>query len=265
MRADAAALRALWAADTPAFGAWSTLADPVVAELLAAGPADYVCVDTQHGHVTGADLARTLQAFRAGGRAPVVRVAWNEPAAIFRALDAGASGVVVPMVDDGDAARAAVRAVRYPPAGERSWGPMWGDSRPVPAPADQDREALCVVMVETAAAVDHLDEILATAGVDAVYIGPNDLALSCGLGRATYRDCADVRALLDGIVATCRRRGVPVGLHCSDAVMAGHWAAEGVRMLTAVTETAALRRAVADELEGAAAHYRGAVPRTTGR
>lgn len=265
MRSDAARLRARWQADEPAFGVWSSLADPVVAEVLAAGDADYVCVDTQHGHVGAGELARTLQAFRAGGRSPLVRVPWNEPAALFRALDAGASGVVVPMVDDADAARAAVEAVRYPPTGRRSWGPMWGDSRPVPTPAEQDAEALCLVMVETAAAVDQLSQILATPGIDAVYIGPNDLALSCGLGRATYRDSADVLDLLCHVVATCREHGVPVGLHCSDAQMAGDWAARGAAMLTTVTDTSALRRAVADDLATAASHYRGAVPRTTTR
>jgi 4-hydroxy-2-oxoheptanedioate aldolase len=248
VRSDATRLRTLWAAGRPAFGAWSILADPVVAEILAAGEADYVCLDTQHGHVTEVDLSTVLQAYRAGGRAPIVRANWNQPSAIFRVLDTGASGVVVPMVDDADAARAAARATRYPPVGERSWGPMWGDCRPVAPPAEQDRDAMCIVMIETAAGYANIDQIVATPGVDAIYVGPNDLALSCGLGRSTYRDSSEIADLLRSILKTCRDRDLAVGLHCSDAAMATDWASEGFMMLTAVADTKAVRSGIANDL-----------------
>ena len=102
-------LREAWAQGRPAVGVWSMLADPVVAELLGACDADYVVVDLQHGAATWADLPSLCQAMRAGGRAPLVRVPWNEPVHVMRALDCGAAGVVVPMVDSADDALRAAR------------------------------------------------------------------------------------------------------------------------------------------------------------
>jgi len=237
-------LRDRWSADVPAFGLWSTLADPVVAELLAASPFDYVCVDLQHGLATWGDLPAMATAMRAAGRAPVVRVPWNEPAPIMRALDVGAVAVIVPMVNSADDARRAVSACRYPPAGTRSWGPMWAASRPVPEPAGQDAQALCLVMIETAAAVADLDAILRVPGLDGVYIGPNDLALSCGHGRATYRDDEAVERLLDHVVTTVRSAGLVAGLHCSDPAMAAEWAGRGARLLTTAHDATLLAEAV---------------------
>ncbi|MCL3859754.1 aldolase/citrate lyase family protein [Actinotalea sp. K2] len=246
--ASAAHLRDLWARDLPAFGLWSVLADPAVAEVLAASPFDYVCLDLQHGVATFSELPDLLRSMRGAGLAPVVRVPWNEPAGVMRALDTGAAAVLVPMVNSADDARRAAAACRFPPVGERSWGPMWGDSRPDGAlpPAQQDAAVLCLVMVETQAGVDALEEIVRVPGVDGVYIGPNDLALGCGHGRATYRDSAEVDALIEHVVTTCRAAGVVAGLHCSDPEMALHWAGRGVRLLTAAQDTTLLRVAAAD-------------------
>src|SRR5919112_912994 len=195
-------LRDLWAQDRPAYGVWSMLADPAVGELVAATEFDYVCVDLQHGFATFSELPTLLQAMRAADRAPLVRVPWKDPASVMRAIDSGAAGVVVPMVDSAEDARLAASACRFPPTGSRSWGPMWGDTRGDGAlpPEEQDEAVLCIVIVETRAGLDAIDEIVAVPGVDAVYIGPNDLALSCGHGRGTYRDSAEVDALLKGVV-----------------------------------------------------------------
>jgi 4-hydroxy-2-oxoheptanedioate aldolase len=227
-------LRELWALGRPAFGVWSTLPDPTVAELIAAGPFDYLCVDLQHGEATFTELPRMLTAMRAAGRAPLIRVPWNDPVAIMRALDTGAAGVVVPMVDDAAQAAAAAAACRFPPTGTRSWGPMWGYVRPDGAlpPAEQDAAVLCLVMVETAGAIEALDELVAVPGVDGFYIGPNDLALACGYGRGTYRDTPAVDELIQRVVDAGRAAGLAVGLHCSDTAMARDWAARGATMLT---------------------------------
>ena len=242
---SSAHLRELWAADRPAFGIWSCFADPAVAELVAGTPFDYVCIDLQHGLATFSELPGMLQAMRSAGRAPVVRVPWNDPAAVMRALDTGAAGVVVPMVNSAQDARRAAAACRFPPTGERSWGPMWGDVRPDGAllPQEQDDAVICIVMIETRAGLDALDEIVAVPGVDGVYIGPNDLALSCGYGRATYRDSVEVDSLIQRVVDACAQAGIVAGLHCSDREMATHWSARGVRMLTAATDTTLLRTA----------------------
>jgi 4-hydroxy-2-oxoheptanedioate aldolase len=240
-------LRDLWRQDRPAFGLWSSLADGPTAELLAATAFDYVCVDLQHGLATFSTLPSMVQAMRGAGRAPVVRVPWNEPAGIMRALDIGASAVVVPLVNSADDARQAAAACRFPPDGDRSWGPMWSDVRSggVLSPAEQNAAVLCLVMVETQAGVDALDEIVRVPGVDGVYIGPSDLALGCGYGRATYRESSEIERLFQHIADTCRAAGTVCGLHCSDTEMATHWAGRGMRMLTAGHDVHLLRMAAA--------------------
>ena len=239
-------LRSLWAQDLPAFGLWSVLGDPVVAELVAATDVDFAVVDLQHGFAASGVLPTLLQAMRAGGMAPLVRVSWNEPAPIMRAVDSGAAGVIVPMVNSAPEARAAVDACRFPPRGSRSWGPMWGGVRAdgAPAPEVADAALLCFVMVETQAGIDALEEIVAVPGLDGVFVGPNDLALSCGHARATYRDSEAVARLLDRVIAACTVGGVIPGLFCSDAEMALHWAGRGARLLSATTDTGLLRQGV---------------------
>jgi 4-hydroxy-2-oxoheptanedioate aldolase len=124
---------------------------------------------------------------------------------------------------------------------------MFGDTRPDGAlpPAEQDASVLCLVMIETLAGVEALEEIVRVPGVDGVYIGPNDLALGCGFGRATYRDSEEVDALIQRIIDACRGAGIVAGLHCSDPEMAVHWAGRGARLLTAGQDTSLMRVAVA--------------------
>lgn len=242
-------LRALRAGGDPAFGIWSTVPDTSIAEMLVGGPFDYLCVDLQHGAVTFSELPVMLQAMRAAGRAPLVRVPWNEPSVIMRAVDTGACGVVVPMVSSAEEARSAASACRFPPTGTRSWGPMWGYVRPDGAlpPEEQDAAVLCMIMIETAGGVEALDEIVRVPGVDGVYIGPNDLALACGYGRGTYRDTPEMDRLIQRITDTCREAGLAVALHCTDTAMARDWAARDVAMLTVGHDAGLLQAAVARE------------------
>lgn len=235
--------------DTPAFGVWSTLPDPVTAELLGRSGYDYVCVDLQHGLTGPGTVVPVLQGLRHAPAATLVRVADHRPDGLMRALDLGADGVVVPMVDSPEQAAAAVAACTYPPAGFRSWGPMWGDvdgSAPTPEQADARRQV--IVMVETAAGFAAVHEIAAVPGVAAVYVGPNDLALTLGLGRATYADSADVHRALDTVVAATESAGIAMGLHCSSGAMAAYWRERGVRMLTVATDSTLLRSASASVL-----------------
>jgi 4-hydroxy-2-oxoheptanedioate aldolase len=236
-----------------AYGIWSTIPDMSVAELIAGLPYDYVVVDLQHGVTTFADLPVMAQSMRAAGNAPLVRVPWKDPAYIMRAIDSGACGVVVPMVSSADEAKAAVSACRFPPVGVRSWGPMWGYVRSDGAlpPAEQDAGVVCIVMIETAEAIENLEAILATDGLDGIYIGPNDLALACGFGRSTYRDEPEVAALIQKIVDACRAAGVPVGLHCSDPEMGRDWIARGVSMVTIAQDTGLLADGALDALRRA--------------
>jgi len=226
-------------------GVWNVLDDPGVVEL-AAHSADYVCVDLQHGQGSEARIMPARTVTERHGATLVVRVAWNEPHLIMRALDLGAQMVIVPMVSNAADARRAAASTSYPGAGTRSWGPIWADpTGTVPTLEETDAAAGCVVMIETLEGVQHLEEILGVPGVDGVYIGPNDLALSCGFGRATYRDSDAVDALIQNVVETVTASGRFVGLHCSDARMAIEWADRGVTMMTIGTDTAIMADGVA--------------------
>lgn len=227
-----------------ALGVWSTLPDPVTAELLGRAGYDYVCVDLQHGLTGPGTVVPVLQALRHTPATVLVRVADHRPDGLMRALDLGADGVVVPMVDSPDQAAAAVAACTYPPSGFRSWGPMWGDvDGSAPGPDEADAARRVIVMVETAAGFDAVREIAAVPGVSAVYVGPNDLALTLGLGRETYATSPAVHRALDTVLAATDDAGIAMGLHCSSGEMASYWRERGVGMLTVATDSTLLRTA----------------------
>ena len=117
-------LRAKWEAGEPAFGLWAGIPSSITAELAGLAGYDYVCVDLQHGLNTEATLVSMFQAAQAGGAVPLARLAWNEPWLIMRALDLGAAGVILPLIDNAAEAARAVEACRYPPHGKRSYGPV---------------------------------------------------------------------------------------------------------------------------------------------
>jgi 4-hydroxy-2-oxoheptanedioate aldolase len=225
-------LRELWAGDRVALGAWVMLREPLIALAASNAGYDYVCLDLQHGAIGHDDLLGMLQVMPIVGATPLVRVPWNEPWLIGRALDAGALGVIVPMVNTAAEAARAATACRYAPRGSRSIGPIAASAR---YGADYatwaDERVLCIVMIETAEAVANLDEILAVPGIDAVYVGPSDLSLTLGLPPAA--DHTDPRFVdaLSTIVAACRRHGVVPGVHASSSLAAGREAA-GFRMIT---------------------------------
>jgi 4-hydroxy-2-oxoheptanedioate aldolase len=225
-------LRARWKAGEATLGAWCTIPSSWTAEVAARSGHDWVCVDTQHGLI-GYDVMLTmLQAISAGGVASFVRVPWNEPGAIMKALDAGAGGVIVPMINSVAEATAAVAAMRYPPDGIRSMGPV--RARDV----DPDwRDPICVVMIETVQAVAQAREILSVPGVDAVFVGPNDLAVSAGLESSYEGRHPEHRRLIEAIVAAARAAGVAAGIMCGTAEVARQWHDAGYVMLGLQSDT----------------------------
>lgn len=230
-------VRERWAAGEPVHGLWSLLPGPVVAELLAGTGADYVVVDLQHGAATEADLPGVAAAVRAAGALPLVRSRTPGFADVGRPLDLGACGVVVPTVRDAQHAREVVAATRHAPAGQRSIGRLSGG-------AD---EPLVVLMVETASALEDLDAVLAVPGLDGIYVGPGDLALSLGLDGPAH--AAELRGVLSSIVARARAARVPVGVHAYDGEQAASYAAEGATMVTVAVDTVSLRAGVSHHLD----------------
>ncbi len=194
-------LRQRWAARDATHGLWSLLPGAVTAEVLARTGADYVVIDLQHGAVTEADLPGIAAAVRAAGSVPFVRTRSASFPDVGRPLDLGAHGVIVPNIRDAEHAREVVASARYAPDGGRSIGRLSGGS-------DQP---LVVLMVETATALDDLDDLLAVDGLDGIYVGPGDLALSLGLTGDAHAD--ELRAVLSSIIARAVAAGVPVGVH----------------------------------------------------
>ncbi|WP_234731408.1 HpcH/HpaI aldolase family protein [Acidocella facilis] len=194
-----------WANREPVLNGWLSIANPFTAEIMAAQGYDSVTIDLQHGLIGYEMATAMLQAMRASGVTPLVRVPWLDPAAIMKALDAGAYGIICPMINNRAEAERLVSYVRYPPLGVRSFGPTRANFA---AGADYgthaDKEIICLAMIETAEAMANIEEILATPGLDGVYIGPADLTMGItgrkyrtGFDREEPEMIAAIRTILD--------------------------------------------------------------------
>jgi len=196
-------------------GSWLASGSPLIAEIMAHVGFDWLVVDTEHGAI-GIETAQSmLQAISTTETVPLVRVAWNDVALIKRALDIGAYGVVVPMVSTREEALNAVRFSKYPPEGVRGIG---GVRRLLYGGPDYlshaNEEILVIVQIETAEAVENAEEILSVEGIDAFFIGPNDLSASLGLvPRLDNRDPEFVE-VVRRVLAAGKRHGVAGGIHC---------------------------------------------------
>ena len=221
-----------WRDGATALGAWMFLREPLLAEVAGEAGYDYVCIDMQHGLASYSDVTVMLLGLGRSPSAPIVRVPWNEPGIIGRVLDAGALGVIIPMINSAEEAARAVAACRYAPVGARSFGPlsaMIRHGRQYLGTANN--EVACIPMIETVQAVEGIDEILAVPGIDAVYVGPSDLSLTMGLPPLADHDDARFQAALATIVDACNRHGVIPGIHASPA-LAHVRAEQGFRMIT---------------------------------
>src|SRR4029434_1106770 len=167
------------------------------------------------------DVAPMLQAISQTDTTPVVRVAWNEPAAIMKALDLGAYGIIVPLVNTPEEAAKAVAACRYPPVGIRSSGPVravhYGGADYV---AKANDEIIVMCMIETKEGLDTLDAICATPGLDAIYIGPSDLAFAIGMNPRPDNPDPVHMATCDKIRDTAHKHGKKACMHCASGTFA---------------------------------------------
>ena len=244
-----------WASRTEVLGTWLSLPDSHAAEVVARVDFDYVCVDMQHGVADYQIAAAMLQAINlTGNGTPICRVPWNEPGIIGRMLDAGARGVIIPMVNSVEEAKRAVAATKYPPAGERSYGPTIIGARARNAGEDYYPTAnetnACIPMIETRQAVENLDDILAVDGVDAIYVGPADLSLSYGYGPVYSDDNDEYRKVLEHIVDRCNQAGKIAGIHSTTA-LASNRREKGFLMQTVSGDLVAMSKASYQDLKNA--------------
>jgi 4-hydroxy-2-oxoheptanedioate aldolase len=251
-------LKAAWAEGRTAFGLWSVVPGSIGAEILAGSGVDYVCVDQQHGVIDYDSAVPMFQAIRAEGAAPITRVLSNDPFLIMKALDAGAWGVIVPLVNNAEDAARAVSACRYPPQGMRSYGPVRAaDVIGTREPEELGSGVLCLVMVETGEGLERVDEIAATPGLDGIYIGPSDLALSLGLPPTLDVREEEHAEAIERIREACHRNGIAAGIHSPDGQWARRHAEAGFEIVTVATDAALLRAATLRELDVARARSAG--------
>ena len=243
-------LRELWDRREPTLGGWCVIPSPFSAELMGRAGFDWVCIDTQHGLIGYDHMVPMLQALSATGIPGFVRVPWNQPADIMKALDAGAQGVIVPMVNSKEEASSAAGACRYPPQGYRSWGPTRAALQVSGYGTENaNRAVVCMVMIETVEGLAAIDEILSVPGVDGVFIGPNDLAVTHGMKPDATAGAPEHRRLIEKILQACTRRGLIAGIHCSGPDTAIRWREAGFRMLNVDNDSVFLRAGAAGVLE----------------
>lgn len=225
-------LLAKFSSGETALGAWMMLREPLVSSAATNLDYDYLCVDMQHGVQDYSDVTAHLTAASRSSVTPIARTPANDPSIVGRLLDAGALGIIFPMVNTVEQAERAVAACKYAPVGSRSMGPIGAMTLHGNDYFGKANDAVAVIpMIETAEAVGNLDGILAVSGVDAIYVGPSDLSLTLGLPPGL--DNADPKFVeaIDTILAGCEKHGVVPGIHCSPA-MAGKRHEQGFRMLT---------------------------------
>ena len=235
------ALHQAWAEGRPTVNAWLALGNAFAAEIVAAQGFDSVTIDMQHGILDYTDLVPMLQAMRASGAGLLVRVPWLDPAEVMRVLDAGADGVICPMINSAAEAARFVSYTRYVPDGIRSFGPTRAAiTHGADYAARANARRIAFAMIETAEGLADLEAIVATPGLSGIYVGPADLALSLSQGRlagAGDREEPEMIAALQRIAAACRRQGIIAALHCGTADYAARAVGWGYQMTTVGGDT----------------------------
>jgi 4-hydroxy-2-oxoheptanedioate aldolase len=231
------------AAGRPQIGLWSSLCSNVVAEVIGGCGFDWILVDTEHSPNELPGVLTQLQALAVGTATPIVRPAWNDPVLIKRYLDVGATGLLIPFVQNAEEAKKAVAATRYPPQGIRGVATStragrFGRTKEYLRKANDE---ICVlVQVETRAALDNLESIAAVDGVDGVFIGPSDLAAALGhLGNPGH---AEVQAAISDAVKRLKAKGKAAGILTSVEADAKRYLAEGYTFVAVGTDIGLLAR-----------------------
>jgi 4-hydroxy-2-oxoheptanedioate aldolase len=224
-------------------GLWLSLSSPIAAEIVAGAGFDWLLLDTEHSPTGFADGHRQLQVMAASATTAVVRPAWNDPVAFKRLLDIGVQSLLVPFVQTADEARRAVAATRYPPQGIRGVATTTRANRygRVPHYLSRAQEEICVIVqIETRAAIANIDAIAEVDGVDALFIGPNDLAADMGhLSEPTH---ADVAAAIDGAIDRICATGKVAGILAPVEANARRWIERGCRLVGVGSDVGVLAR-----------------------
>ena len=251
-------LRAIWQSGGAAVNGWLAIGNSFSAETMAHQGWDCLTIDLQHGVVDYPAMVGMLQAISTTPTVPVVRVPWLEPGILMKTLDAGAYGVICPMVNTREDAQRLVAYTHYAPRGTRSFGPiralLYGGAD---YPQQANDEIVVFAMIETAQALENLDSILSVEGLDAIYIGPSDLSLALGC-KPTFDELEPKAAeAVDHILERAKAHGVVAGIHNGAPEVALARIAKGFQFVTVGSDArlmaAGAQQAVARMRSGQAA------------
>jgi 4-hydroxy-2-oxoheptanedioate aldolase len=244
-------------AGTPALTAWCGVPEPALAGILAREAFDAVTLDMQHGAYDFAAAARAIPLIAAAGKPAIVRVPVGEFATASKLLDAGASGIVAPMINSVDDARRFAGFLKFPPMGERSWGPHGGLMLTGLAPADYLAQAndfsLSLAMIETREALDAIDAILGVPGIDGIFLGPSDLSITLSRGGELNLTSAAVKSALDHALTRARAAGRLVGVYAPTGERAAEFIKRGFDLVAIGSDVAFLRTGAQGALKAARA------------
>lgn len=244
-------VKALWQQGKAPTMAWLSTADTYVAEIMANAGIDALVLDMQHGMAIGPDRAGVwLQAVSTTETVPFVRVPWNEPVFVQWVLDAGAYGIIVPLVNNREEAAKAAGACRYPPAGYRSVGPnrvrFYGGADYIER---ANQEIICLVMIEDIRTVARVEELAEVPGIDGFYIGPADLALSMGLRSIDYLQSTAHAEACQKVLDVAKSKNLVAGVHCGSAEEALKRTLQGFMFCPAINDANALSAAARTALK----------------
>jgi 4-hydroxy-2-oxoheptanedioate aldolase len=231
-------VREIWAEGRAVVNSWLGIPSSFSAEVMAHAGWDSLVVDMQHGMIEYSTMVTMLQGISTTNTVPLVRVPWNDPAHIQKALDAGAYGIICPMINNRAEAEKFVDSMRYAPLGHRSSGPIRASLYGGP---DYHMKANDLViafgMIETAEAINKLDEILLTPGLDAIYVGPSDLSISYGHPPGGDKPDEWMMAALKKVLDACNRHDVQPGIHCGSPAYAKRMIDIGFKFVTVGGDT----------------------------
>jgi len=233
-------------------GSWVTLGGLLPAEIMAVSGFDWLVIDMEHGPVSMDAAQGMMAAIRTTETVPLVRVGWNDTALIHQAMDIGAYGLVVPMVNSVAEARQAVKDARYAPLGDRSRGgarpQLAFDTDAVTYGRRANDETLLIVQIETAEAMAAAEEIAALEGIDGLFVGPNDLSSSLGVWPPVWDEQpTELAAAIARIPVVARARGKSAGIMVPNAEIANRCIAQGYDFISLTNDAAFLARAARAE------------------
>ncbi len=230
-------IRKIWAEGGTVFNGWLASPSSVAAEVMARQDWDSVTIDTQHGLIGYTDAVPMLQAVGQTETMPLARAPWNEPVMVQKLLDAGAMGIICPMINSREECGRFLGACRYAPVGYRSVGPiraaMYAGADYV---AKANDSVIAFAMIETKEAMANLDEILSTPGLDAIFVGPSDLSVSMGTAPGFDPEFPEVMAAIKKVAERCQHHGVVAGIHTGSVEYALRMQKLGYRFITLLSE-----------------------------